>query len=258
MSLLFLLKLPLVPQLAEFVWGSGGENEVLSAEHCLSNIFDSDCIVRLAVKFLGVGMITGAFLNKAPIIANIISKESVAGIAKPSMYGEVIVLANAFLYGFLEGLPFTAYGENFALLLQTILIVAFIWRYSKTAIAEIGGVTAIFTAYVYAIINYLPLEHTSILMRSLLPIVIYSKGSQIVTIFQEKHTGNQSVITLGMNCLGTSVRVLTTIAEVGWDWNLLLGHAISAILNFTLLFQYLAFKENTRAFWDNQTKKKKE
>ncbi len=259
MSLTFLLKLPLFPQLADFVWGSGGagnDGSQLSAEHCLSNILDSDCIVRFAVKILGIGMITGAFLNKAPIIANILAKKSVAGLAKSSIYGEVVVLTNAFLYGFLEGLPFTAYGENFALLLQTIIIVIFIWRYSKTAVTEILPVSVIWVTYMYGIVAFLPVENNSILMRSLFPIMLYSKGSQIVTIFQEKHTGNQSIVTLGMNCLGTSVRVLTTIAEVGWNFDLLLSHAVGAGLNFTLLFQYLTYKENTRKFWETQAKKK--
>lgn len=261
-SFTFLLKLPLFPQLAEFVWGNAGgdgnhdDGNHLSAEHCLSNILDTACIVRLAVKILGIGMITGAFLNKAPIIANILTKKSVAGLAKSSIYGEVIVLTNAFLYGFLEGLPFTAYGENFALLLQTIVIVIFIWNFSKTRMTEIVTISVLWMAYINGLAAFLPSEHNSILMRSMFPIMLYSKGSQILTIFQEKHTGNQSIVTLSMNCLGTSVRVLTTIAEVGWDFDLLLSHSVGAVLNFTLLFQYLAFKENTRIFWEGQAKKK--
>jgi mannose-P-dolichol utilization defect protein 1 len=259
MSLSFLLKLPLFPQLAEFVWGAGGDDEpLLSAEHCMSDIFDSDCLVRLGLKLLGVAMIAGAFLNKAPIIANIVSKKSVAGLAKSSIYGELAVLTNCFLYGFLEGLPFTAYGENFALLLQTMVIIFFIWNYTKTSMPEMAGVTTIWVLYIYSIVTFLPLENTAILMRSLLPIVIYSKGSQIATIFQEKHTGNQSIITLTMNCVGTSIRVLTTIGEVGWNMDLLSGHAIGAILNYTLTVQYLYFKENTRVFWEKQESKKKE
>jgi mannose-P-dolichol utilization defect protein 1 len=257
MSLLFLLKIPLISQIIEYIW-TDDDDEKLAPEYCLTNVLDTDCIVRLAVKALGIAMIGGAFLNKAPIILNIIAKQSVAGLAKSSMYGEIIVLTNAFLYGFREGLPFTSYGENFALLLQTTAIVGFIWSYSKVSLQEMIGTSALWAAYVYGALVILPLDQTSLLMQTLLPIVIYAKGSQIMTIFAEKHTGNQSIITLSMNVIGTSIRVLTTIGEVGWDWNLLSGHIISALLNFTLFSQYFYFQENTRVYWEKQTVKKKE
>jgi mannose-P-dolichol utilization defect 1 len=260
-----LLSLPFVPELAQYIWGSFqvGDDQTLpssatlSPEYCLSNfLWDGPCFGRLAVKALGVGMITGAFLNKAPILANIISTQSVAGLPKSSMYGEVIVLTNGFLYGYLEGLPFTAYGENFALLLQSIAIVLLIWKFSKASIKEQALGALIWCAYLYFIIMILSDDYNSMLMRSLLPIVIYAKGSQIQTIFLEKHTGNQSVITLSMNCIGTTVRIGTTIAEVGWDLDLLAGHAIGAALNYTLLLQYWLYRENTRCFWESQSSKR--
>lgn len=257
MSLTFLLKVPLISQVIEYIW-TDEDDEKLSPEFCLTDVLDQDCLIRLLVKGLGVAMIAGAFLNKAPILLNIIDKQSVAGLAKSSMYGEIVVLMNAFLYGLREGLPFTAYGENFALLLQTTAIVWFIWKFTKVPMQEMLSVTGFFVAYIYGCMVLLPADQTSLLMQTLLPIVIYAKGSQIITIFAESHTGNQSIITLSMNVVGTSIRVLTTIGEVGWDWNLLAGHMISCLLNLTLFAQYFYFKENTRVYWEKQTTKKKE
>jgi mannose-P-dolichol utilization defect protein 1 len=256
MNFQFLLRIPLVPELATFIWG--GDDDKLSPEICLSDVFESDCLVRLAVKAVGVAMITGAFLNKLPIILNIMSSKSTAGLARASVYAEIIVLTHSAVYGIRNSLPITSYGENGALLVQCFVITICIWQFTKIGFEEILGASLLYANYLYAILVIVPEHRVPLLLNSILPVMIYSKGSQIVTIFQESHTGNQSIITLSMNVIGPIMRVFTTIGEVGWDWNLLSTHLIGAALNVTLLLQYVYYQENTKRFWKEQEAKKKE
>merc|ERR1740121_3196712 len=68
---------------------------------------------------------------------------------------------------------------------------------------------------------------------------------QIVLNFRQGHTGNQSMFTWGLSLGGNILRVITTLVDVN-DVVTLAGHAIAAILNFTLVFQIVIFAANTR------------
>lgn len=254
-SLLFLLDLPFVPQVANFIWPSTGE---LSPEYCLEYVWNKPaCLKSLLVKLLGIAMIGGAFLNKAPVLINVWNKQSVAGLSKVALYSEALVYSNAFFYGLRVGLPFTSYGENGALLFQTTFLILFCWKFSKVAASEWITAIALYSIYAYICMNVLPQESISYLMQSLVPINLYAKGVQIITIFQEGHTGNQSVVTLTMNVIGTTIRVGTTLGESVVDANLLLSNALGAALNGTLLSQYYYYKTATTEFWKQQAEEKK-
>jgi len=250
-SLLFILKVPLIPELVNYIW-----QQPLSPEYCLEDVLNFDakfgCYKSLIVKLLGLAMIMGAFLNKAPVLMNVFSNRSVAGLSKYALYSEVVVYSNAFFYGLLQGLPFTSYGECGALLLQTTVLALCYWKYSSTSYVEPIIVFALYGLYVYMVMFIL--EDISYLMKSLVPINLYAKGVQIVTIIQEGHTGIQSIVTLTMNVVGTTIRVGTTLGETVIDKNLLLSHVSSAFLNLTLILQYFYYAQATRQFWDEKKK----
>eukprot|EP00548_Thalassiothrix_antarctica_P000012 CAMPEP_0194136418 /NCGR_PEP_ID=MMETSP0152-20130528/6436_1 /TAXON_ID=1049557 /ORGANISM="Thalassiothrix antarctica, Strain L6-D1" /LENGTH=260 /DNA_ID=CAMNT_0038833065 /DNA_START=104 /DNA_END=886 /DNA_ORIENTATION=+ len=258
-SLLFALKIPLISEFLNYIW----QQPPLSPEYCLEDVFNFDakydCYKSLIVKSLGLAMILGAFLNKAPVLMNVLSTQSVAGFSKYALYSEIVVYSNGFFYGVLqEGLPFTSYGENAALLIQTVVLILCYWNYnsSSTSFMEPIIVLALYGLYAYSVL--FALEDISYLMKTLVPINLYAKGIQIITIFQEGHTGNQSIVTLTMNVVGTTIRVGTTLGEATIDTNLLLCHVSSAILNLIIYSQYFYYAQATRQFWDEKKKKKTE
>ena len=63
------------------------------------------------------------------MINNIVRSNSVSGLSLTSIYGEIILYSNASLYNILRGNPFSAYGETFTVLLQTMIVAALFWRY---------------------------------------------------------------------------------------------------------------------------------
>jgi hypothetical protein len=102
--------------------------------------------------------------------------------------------------------------------------------------------------YLVTLTMFLPESQYYLLMTSIMPILLYSRGSQILQTYQCKHTGAQSIITTTMNLLGGLIRILTTIKEVGWDLNVLGMFGLSLGLNIVCFLQFFYYKENTEKF----------
>mmetsp|Transcript_141979 Transcript_141979/g.360522 ORF Transcript_141979/g.360522 Transcript_141979/m.360522 type:complete len:103 (-) Transcript_141979:46-354(-) len=73
----------------------------------------------------------------------------------------------------------------------------------------------------------------------------FARVPQIIMNFQQKHTGNQSVITWGLSLAGNTVRIITTFLSVD-DFIALAGYVVAFVLNGTLVFQILVFWHNTQ------------
>ena len=109
-------------------------------------------------------------------------------------------------YGIKEGHPLTAFGENVAILVQTLAIIVLIWRFENkpsVGFMERAMVILFGVLYTLTIFFVLPKAYNYLLVSSTMPMYITSRGSQIYhTAFVAKHTGAQSLITLSMNLLG--------------------------------------------------------
>ena len=244
----FLLDIPLIMYAATFIWG---EDENVTEEICVEDFpfMTSACWSTLVAKLLGVAIIAGAFLNKAPVIVNLMDTESTVGLSRGSAYADVLVYANGFAYGFLEGHPVTAYGENAALVLQSFIILLLVWKFTPViSLSEKFLVVVAAMAYVAGVSWFLPAHQHYLLIASQWPIMMYARGSQLYATYQVKHTGAQSIITTLMNLAGSLIRILTTLKEVGWDLAVLTGFGIGIVLNGLTLLQFMVYWENTRQF----------
>jgi mannose-P-dolichol utilization defect 1 len=263
-----------VQAIAGWIWGSqasdlSNSNPPVDSlpQLCLSSLIfmPQICWSMLVTKLIGVAIILASCLNKAPVIANIQNSKSAAGISRASTYGEILVFANASAYGILEHHPATAYGENIALLAQNIIVVILLWRYAepntKPSVVEQGLVLVITILYGVAVVTLLSPSQHYLLQTSILPVLLYARGSQIYATALVQHTGAQSIVTTILNLAGGIVRVLTTIQEVGYDLNILTGYGLSIILNLIIFIQFPLYSANTskfRATLQEQNKKKQE
>ena len=250
---------PFVMAFANWVW-SEDDAEDVSPELCIQTtpFMNTGCWSRLAVKGLGVAIILGACLNKAPMIYNILSSKSTQGLSGGALYGELLVVANSSFYGVLMAYPFTAYGESLALALQAFVVIMLQWIYADPPVttAEKTAATGAGIAYLVGIAYFLPPELYYILMSSTWPLQIYAKGAQIYESVRVKHTGALAIATILMNVLGSSLRILTTLKEVGWDMVFLAGSLLSVALNSIMLLQYFMYRKNTEEFLRELEKKK--
>jgi uncharacterized protein YhhL (DUF1145 family) len=200
---------------AEWVWSDDPSDDV-SPDQCIESLVSSllmnsaggGCWSRLLAKGLGIAIVLAACLNKAPVIRNIFNSMSTAGIARYSIYGDCIVYANMAFYGIKEGHPFTAFGENVAILVQSLAIIMLIWRFENKPVVgfmERAMVILFGVLYTLAVFLALPNERNYLLISGTWPMYLSSRGSQIYhTAFVAKHTGAQSLITLSLNLLGNN------------------------------------------------------
>ena len=85
-----------------------------------------------------------------------------------------------------------------------------------------------------------------------------ARGSTVLEAFRLKHMGSNALLTHCMNFVGSSIRIMTTIKEVGWDMAMLSGYFLSVAINGIIIIQFFLYQENTAAFLQEQQKKKKE
>jgi len=144
---------------------------------------------------------------------------------------------------------------------QTLVLVLTIWQLQDNPPVSMQHIIAafvVYASYCFAGLYLLPEDMQYLLLASNWPLLLYSRGSQILTTQKLKHTGPQSIITITLNLVGVLIRILTTISEVGWDMTLLSGFALSAAMSFILFVQYFIYRSNTAKFLAELEKKKKE
>lgn len=253
---------PIVVAFADWVWGGEASSDVVSPEVCLQHIplLTGGCFTGLLVKGIGVAIIVLAFLNKAPVIRNIVKSQSAVGFTQLGVYSDIILVSNCAFYGFFNQQPITAYGENVALALQSIVIGMLLWKYKDdpavTAQQKIMA-TVGFVLYIICVTVFLPEEYYYLLMAFVWPLSLYSRGAIISEAFRNQHMGSNALLTYLMNFAGSSVRILTTIQEVGWDMAMLSGFFLSLVSNGIIIIQFWIYQQKTAKFLREQEEKKK-
>lgn len=239
--------------IANWLWNSNPSPDIVSPQICMESFpyLTKPCLHSILTKLIGVAIIVGACLNKAPVLFNVAQTKSTTGLAVGSVYGEVIMYSNGAYYGILRGIPFTAWGENGIMTFQSLCIALLLWKYKDdppfTAKQKLKSFFA-YLFYLFVVFRVLKSDQYYLLHMANWPVLLYARGAQIACTYQLKHTGSQSIITTIMNCLGCLIRVFTTYAEVGLDIPMLSGLIISIFLNLALLSQFYLYRENTKAF----------
>jgi mannose-P-dolichol utilization defect 1 len=229
--------------------GSDDDRQVVAVE----------CWNKLLAKVLGLAIISGACLNKVPVIRNLLKARSSAGFTRPAVLMDVVMVVNSSLYGYLHGYPWTAYGENLALSVQCLIVAFLTYRLSDNPIPSAEKVLVVVGLAVYVALTLccLPVRHRQILITSSIPMTIYASGSMILEANKLKHTGSQSAITTSMNLVGSVIRILTTIQEVGWDYALLSGYVVGTVLCLAQLVQIVVYRHNTERFIEGSAVRRK-
>lgn len=145
-----LADIPFILSIATWAWESD-PSPLVTPQSCLDSLplLSTPCLTRLVAKGIGIGIILASCINKAPVVRNILKSRSVAGLSVAAAYGEVIMYSNAAFYNILRGNPFTAYGETFTVLLQTMIVVNLIWFYGEKS--NISLALAGYCAYLFLV-----------------------------------------------------------------------------------------------------------
>mmetsp|Transcript_3758 Transcript_3758/g.10806 ORF Transcript_3758/g.10806 Transcript_3758/m.10806 type:complete len:247 (-) Transcript_3758:1400-2140(-) len=217
------------------------------------DLLDVDCLKMLAAKGIGVALILGSMMVRVPQIVAIHRGGGVEGLSITSIYMDVPTYLLSALYYFLQGSPFSAWGEIANLLLQSLIILGQCWYYRRAGMAEIGLAALAFGGIV-AGAHALPAELRGWLLLATVPVNSLSRGGQVLTNLQQGHTGRLSIITTTLNFLGAAARVFTTAVEVQGDLTAMATVCIATFWNGVLFAQILAYRSATKAALDKDKK----
>ncbi|GMI17474.1 hypothetical protein TrLO_g6015 [Triparma laevis f. longispina] len=235
------------------------------ADVCLSHIIDFEvlkfvstgCLKLLIAKGVSTAILLSSLLLKVPTIFNIINLKSTTGLAPASLILEVFLFSNASFYGLRKSFPFSAYGETILQLISSTLILSlhFLYTPSFRTPKNILGISTLYFGYVFMALYVLPIEYAYFLPRMNMPLVIMTRGTQIMENKKNGHTGSLSIITVFMQAFGSFVRIGTTVIQIGLDMNVIFGYCLGCSLNCFVLGQIWFYKEGTRE-WREPTGKR--
>eukprot|EP00750_Incisomonas_marina_P013444 INCI17345.1.p1 GENE.INCI17345.1~~INCI17345.1.p1 ORF type:complete len:342 (-),score=60.98 INCI17345.1:180-1088(-) len=180
------------------------------------NFLDLQCIKSVVSKGLGLGIILGSFLLKAPQIFNILKARSGRGLEPTALYLDVAAFIGPAVYNFRLGYPFLSYGESIVILVQNVIIVLLVWAFSPKPVA-FSHKAMVIAALCGAVVGgfAIPPEYLRVLPTLAITMTISSRLPQIAANFRTKDTGVSSSITWFLNFVGAAIRVLTTLNETG-------------------------------------------
>ena len=194
-------------------------------------------------KGLGVGLVGAAAVVKVPQIANIVGSGSAAGLSATAFETELVTYTNSVVYSVDKGLSFSDYGEFVLLMLQGVVLLGLIYRYTGASYGRVAAFTTVYVGLVAAALS----EHVTSAMLEVsfnlnTFLMMYARLPQIYKNYNERGTGQLSVVTSTMNFAGCVARIFTSVVE-GAGAPMIRSYAIATVLNGTILFQILHYSK---------------
>ena len=108
-----------------------------------------------------------------------------------------------------------------------------------------AGSAALFSVSGLVLQRGVPPKYLYVLGASPIVLSLWSRVPQIFLNFRQGHTGQLALITLALSGLGNLARVFTTLKQTPDDTISVVSMVISAVLNFSLVFQILFYWKAT-------------
>ncbi|ETN58887.1 mannose-P-dolichol utilization defect 1 protein [Anopheles darlingi] len=116
------------------------------------DLLDGDCFRALLSKGLGFGIIAGSVLVKVPQITKILANKSARGISLFSVCLDLFAITIHMAYSFVNGFPFSAWGDTSFLALQTAIIGILVLFFGGSPVAS-AAFTVGYGALVYVLMG---------------------------------------------------------------------------------------------------------
>ncbi|XP_017860357.1 PREDICTED: mannose-P-dolichol utilization defect 1 protein homolog [Drosophila arizonae] len=204
------------------------------------NFLDVSCFKALLSKGLGIGIIAGSVLVKVPQVLKILNSKSGEGINLMGVMLDLLAITFHMSYNFMNGYPFSSWGDNTFLAIQTVAIAALVLYFGGRKPYAFIFVVA------YAILLYI-LNSGLTSMKVLfaiqscnIPILLVGKLSQAVTNYRAGSTGQLSAATVIMMFAGSVARIFTSIQETG-DTMIIITFVASTFANGVIFSQLLYY-----------------
>ncbi|XP_013110992.1 mannose-P-dolichol utilization defect 1 protein homolog [Stomoxys calcitrans] len=224
----------------------------LMSEECFENYFDEHnyfdvpCFKALLSKGLGLAIIAGSLLVKVPQVLKIFHNKSGEGINLFSVLLDLSVITFHMAYSYVNGFPFSAWGDGTFLAFQTAAIAAMVLFYNG-AKAQSILFCVFYGSLVYVLCSGLTPFKILVTAQSLnIPVLLLGKFSQAFTNYKNGSTGQLSAATAFLLLAGSLARIFTSIQETG-DIMMVLTYCASSFANGVIVAQMLYYWNKTDA-----------
>ncbi|KAI9332885.1 hypothetical protein DFJ73DRAFT_663962 [Zopfochytrium polystomum] len=201
------------------------------------HLTDFPCLRLFISKGLGIGLVAGGAVIKAPQLIKIVMKKSAVGVSFASYALETSAYIAGLAYNVRRGNPFNTYGEHAFMAVANCLVIAMMFHYTARyqTLAVVMTVTFIFTYSLFSpsIVSdpiLLSLQWVAILIG------VVSKVPQIYENYSTRSTGQLSAVTVGLQTIGSLARCYTTATEVK-DPVILITYVVATVLNGIVSWQ---------------------
>ncbi|KAH8409920.1 hypothetical protein KR009_000849 [Drosophila setifemur] len=218
----------------------------LMTEKCYDNYFlehnflDLPCFKALLSKGLGLAIIAGSVLVKVPQVLKILNSKSGVGINIMGVILDLLAISFHLSYNFMNGYPFSAWGDSTFLAIQTVaiavLVLYFNGRKVQSGLFLLGYIILMF------VLNsgLTPMKALYTIQSCNIPILLVGKLSQAYTNYKAGSTGQLSAATVIMMFAGSVARIFTSIQETG-DTMIIITFIASTFANSVILGQLIYY-----------------
>ena len=226
----------------------------------LSFDFEQECISYLISKGLSIGIVLLSFTSKLPQILFMLKTKEMKGLSYLSIYLDIISTLFYTMYPFHMGYPFLTYGEGLILLLQNFFIFCICWKYDTYQSSDKNNMSFSLLLVSFLFLCYKGLFNDKIwkiIGSASTALSMVSRITQIIASYKSKSTGPLSTITYGLNMMGNSARIFTTLKETK-DLIIAGGFVISFILNLIIFLQIIYYNRKSKDTKKEELKEKKD
>ncbi|XP_014470203.1 PREDICTED: mannose-P-dolichol utilization defect 1 protein homolog [Dinoponera quadriceps] len=219
---------------------------LLFTEECAEKYFKEfqflhvGCFKATVSKVLGIGIIGGSLFVKIPQIVKILQNKSGEGINIFSVLLDLFAITAMISYSFINGFPFSAWGDVVFLGIQTLAIAVLVMHYN----GETAKATALLFAYIAVVFaansGATPVHILWACQAINIPIVLISKLMQAWTNYCNGSTGQLSAATIFMLFFGSLARIFTSIQETG-DATIITMYVCSTLANGIIVLQLFRY-----------------
>jgi mannose-P-dolichol utilization defect protein 1 len=201
----------------------------------------SFCLSKFVAVVLGYAVLAGSLFRSLPQILKVLQHQSTEGLSLTSYVVELCCYSISIAYNISQGYGFNTFGEVVACWLQDIILIALIFRFSRTkkrVAAATGAAVALGCAWLLS--PCCPMQVLAVLQASnILTMALGSRLPQIILNMRRGNAGVLSVMTCLLNVAGNTARIFTTVVLTG-DMLLMAGYLSQGMLNTVLLCQSIS------------------
>lgn len=122
------------------------------------NFLNVPCLKMIMSKGLGYGILAGSLLLRVPQIINILKASSAKGISWVSELLQIVAIFGMLAYGYTNQFTIAAYGDNYFLFLQGLIILWLVFYYQASYFLGAVILSIILGATGLLFLNMIPLD----------------------------------------------------------------------------------------------------